>query len=170
MVVEVWINDFPIHIVNGYGPQESDSVERKRKFWNFLDREVTNAIVAGAGFILQMDGNCHLGTDVIKGDLNVQNSNGKLFSTFLESNPHLTLVNSLPLCEGVITRMRKTAKRLEMSTLDVFVVCDKIMPHTTRMVIDEKREHILTNYRKLKQVGRVIESDHNPLFLYLSLA
>ena len=98
LVVEVWLNGFPMRIVNGYGPQASDSIERKRKFWDFLEREVNNAIVAGAGFILQMDGNCHLGPKHIKGDVNVQNANGKLFAEFLERNPHLTLVNSLPIC------------------------------------------------------------------------
>ena len=35
LVVEVWVNEFPIRIINGYGPQLSDSIERKRKFWNF---------------------------------------------------------------------------------------------------------------------------------------
>ena len=29
IVVEIWIDEFPVRIVNGYGPQLSDSVERK---------------------------------------------------------------------------------------------------------------------------------------------
>ena len=90
-------------------------MERKQKFWDFIDREVDNAIVAGAGFILQMDGNCHVGKDIIEKDVNIQNYNGKLFNEFLERNPHLTLINSLPLCEGSITRMRKTVKGMEKS-------------------------------------------------------
>ena len=59
---------FPIRIVNGYGPQLGDSIERKMKFWGFIEREVNNAIMAGAGFILQMDGNCHLGEKMVKDD------------------------------------------------------------------------------------------------------
>jgi hypothetical protein len=153
LTVEVWVNEFPIRIVNGYGPQAGDSIERKRKFWDFIDREVTNAIVAGAGFILQMDGNCHLGKEVIKEDVNDQNFNGKLFNEFLERNPHLSLVNSLSICEGVISRMRKTTRGMERSILDYFVVCDKIIPYTTRMVVDEKRDHALVNYRDRKQKG-----------------
>ena len=58
---------------------------------------------------------------------------------------------------------------MEMSALDVFVVCDKIIPYVTQMVIDEKREQVLTNYSAVKCVGRIVESDHNPLFLYLNL-
>ena len=169
LAVEVWVNEFPIRIVNGYGPQLGDSIERKRKFWEFIETEVNNAIVAGAGFILQMDGNCHLGEEIIKNDPNIQNLNGKLFCEFLERNPHLTVINSLPLCEGTITRMRKTSRGMEKSVLDVFVACDKIVPYVTKMVVDEKREKVLTNYRKFKQIGRIIESDHNPIFLFLSL-
>ena len=169
LVVEFWVNEFPIRIVNGYGPQVGDSSERKRKFWEFIEREVANAIVAGAGFLLQMDGNCHLGKELIKDDVNVQNINGKYFKEFLERNPHLTLMNSLPLCEGTITRMRKTTKGLEESILDVFVACDKVTPYATRMVIDEKRVNALTNYSTVKEKGRITESDHNPIFLYLDL-
>jgi hypothetical protein len=83
LAIEVWVNEFTIRVVNGYGPQLGDSIERKRKFWDFIEREVNNAIVAGAGFILQMDGNCHLGDQIIKNDPNVQNTNGKLFCEFL---------------------------------------------------------------------------------------
>ena len=153
LVVEVWLNDFPIRIINGYGPQGNDTIERKQKFWNFLEREVCNAIVAGAGIILQMDGNCHLGPELLEGDINAQNANGKLFAEFLERNPHLVLVNSLPICEGLINTMRKTTKGMEMSALDVFVVCDKINPYATRMVIDEKREQVLTSYSAVKTCG-----------------
>jgi hypothetical protein len=156
-------------IINGYGPKGNDTLERKRKSWDFLEREVCNAIVAGAGLVLQMDGNCHLGPELLKGDINAQHANGKLFAEFMDRNPHLVLVNSRPICEGLITRMRKTTKGMEMSALDVFLVCDKIIPYATRMVIDEKREHVLTNYSAVKHVGKIVESDHNPLFLYLNL-
>ena len=116
LVVEVWLNEFPIRIINGYGPQNSDSIERKRKFWAFLEKQVNNAIIAGAGLIIQMDGNCHLGPAIINGDVNEQNANGKLFCEFLQRNSHLTIINSLSMCEGKITRMRKTTKGLEKTS------------------------------------------------------
>ena len=65
--------------------------------------------------------------------------------------------------------MRKTTRGLEKSVLDVFIACDKIVPYITRMKIDEKWEQVLSNYSKFKQMKRVIESDHNPIFLYLNL-
>ena len=72
-----------------------------------------------------MDSNAHLGKDVIKNDVNEQNVNGKLFVLFLERKPNLTVINSLPLCEGSITKMRKTTRGTEKSILDVFVTCER---------------------------------------------
>ena len=82
--------------------------------------------------------------------VNLQNSNGKLFAQFLDRMPQLTLINSLPLCEGLITRMRKTTLGTEMSILYVFVTCNKILPYVTKMKIDEKRVNHLSNLRGLK--------------------
>jgi hypothetical protein len=66
---------------------------------------------------------------------------------FVERNPSLTIINSLQLCEGTITRMRKTTRGVEKSVLDVFVTCDKILPYIERMKVDEKRESGLTNFK-----------------------
>ena len=33
LVVEIHIKNLPIRIINAYGPQESDSIERKTMFW-----------------------------------------------------------------------------------------------------------------------------------------
>ena len=169
LTVEVWIDDFPIRILTGYGPQLGDSKDRKDKFWGAIETELKNAEVAGAGFIIQMDSNCHLGKELIKEDINEQNQNGKLFQSFLDRNPQLTIINSLQLCEGTITRMRKTTRGVEESVLDVFVTCDKILPYVGKMRVDEKRESALTNFKAKKQIGRVIESDHNPLIMELKL-
>ena len=49
---------------------------------------------------------------------------------------------------------------MEMSILDVFVTCDKIIPFIQKMKIDEKRENTLTNVSAIKAIGRVIESDY----------
>ena len=81
------------------------------KFWSYLDLEVAAAENQDMGFILQMDGNMWAGSDLIPGDPNKQNNNGKLFQNFLQRNPHVTCVNSLQLCDGIITRMRKTKKQ-----------------------------------------------------------
>ena len=169
LAVEVWIEDFPIRVVVAYGPQLGDDAGKKQNFWAFIEQQAVIAQKAGAGFILQMDGNAHLGTDVINGDVNEQNVNGKYFVQFLERMPSLSLINSLPLCEGKITRMRKTTRGVEQSILDVYVTCDKILPYITKMKVDESREYTLTNFSSVKKVGRVIKTDHNPVILEINL-
>ena len=106
--MEIWVEDFPVRVVTDYGPQLGDTMEKKQKFWNCMERKANIALEQGAGFILQMDSNAHLGDAIIENDPNPMNLNGKLFLEFLERLPHLSLINALPLCEGSITRMRKT--------------------------------------------------------------
>ena len=81
----------------------------------------------------------------------------------------MNIINSLQLCEGTITRMRKTTRGLEESVLDVFITCDKILPYVVKMKVDEKRESALTNFKAVNQIGREIETDHNPIILELKL-
>ena len=89
-----------------YGCQENEKIERKEQFWNYLDEEVSFAGDSGAGFVLHFDGNLWAGEALIPGDPRKQNRNGKLFEEFLDRHPHLSIVNSLPQCEGLITRRR----------------------------------------------------------------
>ena len=98
-----------------------------------------------------MDGNFRAGSEIIPGDPHNMNNNGKLFKEFLSNNSHLTVVNSLDICKGIITRRRQTKHRLEESVLDVFVVCDKVLEYVTKMVVDEEKQFVLTNYNQLKE-------------------
>ena len=58
---------------------------------------------------------------------------------------------------------------MERSILDVFVTCQQILPFISKMVIDEQCEHALTNFSTMKNLGRVIESDHNVEVLEVNL-
>ena len=167
--IEIWVDDFPIRVVTAYGPQLGDKLEKKQKFWGFIQREAQNAFDHGSGFILQMDSNAHLGENILESDPNPQNLNGKLFSEFLERMQHLSIINALPVCEGSITRMRKTTLGVEKSILDVFVTCHRILPYITKMTIDESRKQSLTNFNPLNKGGKVTESDHNVEVLELNL-
>lgn len=60
-------------------------------------------------------------------------------------------------------------KGLEESILDYFVVCDKILPFVTEMIIDEDQENPLTDYCTRNKSKRAIDSDHFTLRLDLSL-
>ena len=92
-----------IRAVCGYGPQSRDSATRKTLFWEYLDQEVINATANNQILIVQIDSNCHVGSHLVPKDPNPQNENGKYLENFMRRNPSLSIVNSLDLCEGLIT-------------------------------------------------------------------
>ena len=104
--VNIFVTNMSIRCVVAYGCQENQSSEKKYNFWKYLDEEVTIANNTESGLVLQFDGNLWAGNKIIPGDPRVQNKNGKMFEDFLLRHPHLTVVNSLPICQGSITRSR----------------------------------------------------------------
>ena len=79
---------------------------------------------------------------------------------FLERNKSITLINSLNICQGLITRKRQTKLRLEESILDLFMVCDIMLPHVVSMHVDEQGEHQLTNFYGKTHNQKVTENDN----------
>ena len=139
------------------------------KFWSRLDVEVQEAENLDVGFILQLDGNLWAGPELIPGDPNLANRNGRLFKEFLSRNPDLIIVNSLSICQGLITRQRQTVKKLEKSVLDFFVVCRRVLQFIKKMTIDENRDFGLTNFNSKRGKSCPVESDHNPIILDLNI-
>ena len=166
--VEITLKNMSIRCCVAYGCQENDKKEKKEQFWNYLDEEVLFAEQAGAGFVLQFDGNLWAGETLVPGDPRKQNRNGKLFEEFLNRHPQLSVVNTLPLCEGLITRRRFREDKVEESVLDFFVVCSKVLPFIEKMVIDESKKYVLTNYRQNKAKD-AIDTDHFTQFMDLNI-
>ena len=104
--VNIFVKNLQIRCCAAYGCQEGDQIDRKEAFWDYLDKEIDFSKKSGAGFILHFDGNLWAGDALLPGDPRPQNRNGKLFQEFLTRHPHLSLVNALPICEGLITRRR----------------------------------------------------------------
>ena len=88
---------------------------------------------------------------------------------FLERNPTITLVNGLPLCEGSITRKRISNCLNEESILDLFMVCERVLPHVVKMHVDEKGENQLTHFYGIRNNRKVTETDHAKLELELNI-
>ena len=166
LVIQVEVKQFKIRCIVAYGPQEKDKVERKLIFWARLAQEIEEAHENDFAIIFQMDGNLWAGKDLIRGDPNEINENGKLFRKFLLEHPYLCVVNSLDLCEGILTRVRKLKSKTEKAVLDFFVVCDKLKSFIQKMIIDEDNEYPLTRYMK---DGRK-HSDHNTLIMYMNIS
>ena len=134
-----------------------------------MAQEAEDALHNNCCVLLQMDGNLHLSNAVIKGDPCQLDQNGKYFINFLNIYPHLKLVNSMPVTEGLITRSRVTVNKVENSIIDFFVVCDKLAPFIEKLVIDEKKDVCLTNYSNKKGQIKVKDSDHHTMILDLNI-
>ena len=78
-------------------------------------------------------------------------------------------MNLLDICEGLITRRTERNEKKEKSVLDFFLVCNLVLPHVTKMVIDEEQKHILTNYEQVKRGGKATDTDHNTLYMDVDL-
>ena len=98
-----------------------------------------------------------------------QNRNGALFEKFLNEN-NLTCINTLPLTTGLITRKRKCLNDIKESTIDFYVVCDRVLPFVNQMNIDDCKHHMLTNYGNIGNNGTAINSDHYLLTMDVKLA
>ena len=168
VTIDIYVKNMAISVTSAYGPQESDSVEKKTQFCKYLHDEAHKAKIYGKGYILQGDLNAWLGPNILPGDLHKQNRNGALFESFLNENK-LTCVNSLPITEGLITRKRKYLNDVKESTLDFYVVCQRVLPFVTSMKIDNGKSHMLTNYKNVVKGGVAVNSDHYPLTMNLKL-
>ena len=119
--------------------------------------------------IIEIDSNSWAGSSIIPNDPYIQYSNGKLLELFLKRNKGMCLVNSLPLCKGLITRKRHTENTHENSIIDLFLVCNIIMPFVVKMLVDEDGEHQLLNFNGIKHDQKVTESDHSKVELILNI-
>ena len=52
---------------------------------------------------------------------------------------NVNLLIASDCCQGVITRHRKTLNGDEKSVLDYVIVCDGLLNHFQKMIIDEER-------------------------------
>ena len=88
---------------------------------------------------------------------------------FLERNKQLTDVNSLEVCEGVITRSRIVENKTEKAVLDFCVVNAKKLPFIKKMLVDENKEFSLINLAQINKNKNFIESDHNALVMEMEI-
>ena len=55
ITVDIHLKDIVISVTSAYGPQESDNIEKKNAFWQYLSNEASKVKSYGKGFILQGD-------------------------------------------------------------------------------------------------------------------
>ena len=74
--VEVKASNHKFLVVTGYGPQLSDTAQRKNSFWDYLEEEFKYAEEKDIGIYIQIDSNSWRGRELIPFDPNKQNGNG----------------------------------------------------------------------------------------------
>ena len=169
LTIEVKAANISFMCVTGYGPQIHDTSDRKERFWKYLDEEAKSAVQREVGIIFQIDSNAWAGENLIPGDNNKQNNNGVLLEKFLEDNPGLVIVNSLSCCIGKITRHRETTMGTEEAILDLYIVCQRILPLIKHMEVDHDGKYLLTNFRPIMKGKKVTCTDHKAVILTLDL-
>ena len=168
LTVRIHLKKIIISLNTAYGPQEYANIKKKTMFWKYLDEEYNQAKKEGHGFLLQGDLNSRLGPKYISSDKKDPNENGKMFAQFVESNK-LTIVNSLDICKGSTTWAKiRNGKKLK-STIDFFVVCERMLPYVKQMVIDNHKNHKIAHFHNVKKGGKPIDSDHFPMWLEIEL-
>ena len=147
LVVQAKIGNLNCRFINAYGPQEYAKSDEKLRFYSKLDQEIKNAKLFDCLICLELDANAKIGCEIIKNDPNKISGNGEYFLEFVKNN-NLVIGNASDLCEGTITRSRKTVNGHEKSVIDYFVMCQELFLLLKSMKIDESRMFVLTRYSK----------------------
>ena len=59
--------------------------------------------------------------------------------------------------------------RTEESVIDLIIISADLIKDVKTVIVDERREHVLTKITKSKGIVTVVESDHNPIISELNL-
>ena len=157
-----------IRIINAYGPQEDDGNPKVYKFWQDIEQEILTAKDENCLVVIQLDANAKIGKENLKDDPNNVTKNGKILLDVVERQ-NLTIVNTLDLCKGVITRERASATKSEKSVIDYVVVCEDMKNYLEEMVIDDDRIYALTKYAGTMGSKKKVVSDHNIMYCKFSI-
>ena len=138
LTVQKEVNKMNIRLINGYGPQDDDSLQNRLNFWLGLDQEILSAKSESCLVMVQMDANGKVGRNIISADPNnVTDGNGRQMLDIIERHG-LRMLNSNKMCSGAVTRYRVTKNGTEMAILDYFLVCQELYEFFENMVILSK--------------------------------
>ena len=168
LVVQCKISSYQVNLINGYGPQEADTLTEKMNFFNSFESAIVEGLLSGNLVCAQLDANSKIGMEYIHNDPNHISNNGRLLMEVVQRND-LVVVNSTDKCSGTITRVRKTTISNEQSVIDYFIVCKRFYKLILCMEVDEQRKYVMTKYSSSHGLKNIVESDHNVLICNLSV-
>ena len=141
LTVQFRAGDIQFRVINAYGPQESNT--DVLEFWQSLESEIISAKDNNCKIIIQLDANAKVGKQVIKEDPNDVTANGQLLLDLVKRQ-NLRILNTLDVCDGVITRERKRLHFTEKSVIDYIITCEDLSENVQHMLIDDDRKYTLT--------------------------
>ena len=170
LVVEISVANRDIHIISGYGPQESWPEEERMPFFVALEEEINKAEMFGKSIFIEMDANSKLGSEFIPNDPHSQSQNGRILAGILRRHG-LVVANGMEgKCTGLITRKRVTKEGTEESIIDFVIISNDLADIMESVEIDDERKHVLTKHTKTKHGTKTIESDHNIIVSKIKLS
>ena len=169
LVVEIRAGNREVRVMSGYGPQESWAPEQREPLFQALEEEIIKADLAGNSVIIEADFNSKLGVEFVPNDPHVQDKNGNMLANIIRRQK-LCLANGLMVCKGTITRKRVTTLRTEESVISFVLVSEDLVDKVEAVLIDDKREHVLTRITKTKEGSETKESDHNVIETRINLS
>ena len=158
LTIQIKANSHNIRVINAYGPQEDDEINKILEFWEQIENEIIEAKNNSCFILIQLDANAKIGSQYLRDDPHKTSSNGLIMLDMVKRQ-NMTIVNIMEQCTGVTTRERQTVGGIELSVLDYVIVCDRLTESVEYMFVDEERKYALTSYKKKR-----VKSDHNILF------
>ena len=151
LIVQCKLSNNYVRLINGYGPQESDPVSEKMKFFASFESAIQSAKLNGNLLCAELDANSKVGKENIQLDPHHISSNGQILIDIVKRN-------------GLKTKVSE-----EKSVIDYYIVCAKFFCLIRSMEIDEERKYVLTKYSTRMGNQSICESDHNVLVCRLNI-
>ena len=149
-----------VRLVTIHAPQETDSLESRRTFYDELAVQAERAGSAGDKVVILGDFNARINPEE-----ETSSPNGKLLQNFLKEND-LVACNFSPKARGVWTRIQTKSGVQNKSTIDYVLMKDEVLSLMEEMVVDEDK--VYCPYR-LKGKQGIVYSDHCAILLTLQL-
>ena len=102
ITVRLRFDEQHIRLVLVYGPQENDSVNKIRDFYDSVSVQVERVNLAGDSVFLVGDFNAKLGAEIIRGEIHQMSNNGVRLNGIMEKC-NLAVLNALEICSGTFT-------------------------------------------------------------------
>ena len=147
-----------IRVIVTHAPQETDKLESRERFFQKLKLEIERGEINGDSIMVVGDMNSRVENGIDDGN-QLTSSNGKFLKSVVDEH-HLRIANFHTGAIGKWTRIQKSKRCEEKSTIDYMLLDETLYQGVMEIVIDECK--LCTPYwvTTKKGVRNVVSSDH----------